>query len=84
MSIILYCKETCPFCHRAKQLLSEKGWAYEEIDLLKHPERRDEMIKKAGGRTTVPQIFIKGHHVGGCDDLFALDAQGKLEELYQK
>ncbi|MFN3855912.1 MAG: glutaredoxin 3 [Phreatobacter sp.] len=79
--IVIYTKDYCPYCHAAKDLLKSKGAAFTEIDILKHPERRSEMVEKAGGRTTVPQIFIAGRHVGGCDDLHALDAAGKLDPL---
>lgn len=79
--IVLYTKSGCPYCMRAKQLLNEKGEAFEEIDILVSPGRRSEMIERAGDRTSVPQIFINGKHVGGCDDLYALDEAGKLDEL---
>lgn len=69
----------CPYCYRAKALLERKGAAFEEIDVWAAPARRPEMVKRAGGRTTVPQIFINGEHVGGCDDLHALDAGGGLD-----
>ena len=62
-------------------LLSKKQATYQEINLDTHPERREEMIEKAGGRRTVPQIFINGQHVGGCDDLHELEKQGKLDGL---
>ncbi|GHE55532.1 hypothetical protein GCM10019059_13710 [Camelimonas fluminis] len=79
--ITIYTKSTCPYCHAARQLLNAKGAAFEEIDILQHPEQRATMIDRAGGRTTVPQIFIGGQHVGGSDDLHALDAAGKLDAL---
>ncbi|MBX9993069.1 glutaredoxin 3 [Phreatobacter oligotrophus] len=79
--IIVYTKDFCPYCHAAKELLRSKGAAFTEIDIQKHPDRRPEMIEKAGGRTTVPQIFIAGKHVGGCDDIHALDEAGKLDPL---
>jgi len=79
--IIVYTKDFCPYCHAAKELLRAKGAAFTEIDIQKHPDRRPEMIEKAGGRTTVPQIFIAGKHVGGCDDIHALDEAGKLDPL---
>jgi glutaredoxin 3 len=66
---------------KAKDLLKQKGQSVTDIGIDVHPERRDEMISKSGGRTTVPQIFINGHHIGGCDDLYALEHQGKLDEL---
>jgi glutaredoxin 3 len=74
----IYTSMFCGFCVRAKALLGRKGVKYEEIDVMEHPERRAEMRRRAGGRNTVPQIFIDGVHVGGSDDLAALDAEGKL------
>lgn len=79
--ITIYTKSTCPYCHAAKQLLNSKGAAFEEIDIQQQPEQRAVMIDRAGGRTTVPQIFIGDQHVGGSDDLHALDAAGKLDPL---
>lgn len=79
----LYTKGYCPYCHRAKALLTEKGVAFTEFEIDKDPTLRDPMIARANGRTTVPQIFIGDTHVGGCDDLFALEAQDKLEALLQ-
>lgn len=79
--IIVYSKSTCPFCARAKALLTRKGAAFTEIDILQQPEERAVMIERAGGRTTVPQIFIGDRHIGGCDDLHELDYDGKLEPL---
>lgn len=79
--IVIYTKDWCPYCQSAKSLLTSKGAAFTEIDLMKHPERRAEMIDKAGGRTSVPQIFIAGRHVGGSDDIHALDDAGKLDAL---
>jgi glutaredoxin 3 len=79
--ITIYTKRWCPFCSAAKDLLDEKGAAYTEVDVEGKPEARREMIQKAGGRTTVPQIFIGDRHVGGCDDLYALDGQGQLDPL---
>lgn len=80
-SIDIYTKAFCPYCHRAKALLDGKGVSYEEIDITFGGPRRGEMIDRAGGRTTVPQIFIDGRHVGGCDDLHALESAGKLDPL---
>jgi glutaredoxin 3 len=79
--ITIYTKQTCPYCVRAKALLTSKGAAFDEVDIERSPERRPEMIKRAGGRTTVPQIFIGEVHVGGCDDIHALDAAGKLQPM---
>ncbi|AWM88954.1 glutaredoxin 3 [Microvirga sp. 17 mud 1-3] len=81
--ITIYSKSWCPYCAAAKRLLDEKGAAYTEIDIEEEPEKRAEMVQKAGGRTTVPQIFIGERHVGGCDDLYALDEKGRLEALLQ-
>lgn len=77
----IYATPTCPFCISAKALLRKKGIRFDEIDLRAHPERRAEMMQRAAGRRTVPQIFIDGQHVGGCDDLFDLDRQGKLDAM---
>ncbi|PRH58710.1 glutaredoxin 3 [Yersinia pestis] len=76
----MYTKATCPFCHRAKALLNAKGAAFHEIAIDNDPAKREEMIARSG-RTTVPQIFIDGQHIGGCDDLHALDARGGLDPL---
>ncbi|MBB4040646.1 glutaredoxin 3 [Microvirga flocculans] len=81
--ITIYTKSWCPYCSAAKKLLSEKGAAFTEIDIEKTPEARAEMIQRAMGRSTVPQIFIGETHVGGCDDLYALDDRGQLEPLLQ-
>jgi glutaredoxin 3 len=80
-SITIYTKSWCPYCSAAKKLLTEKGAAFIEIDIEKKPEARAEMIQKANGRSTVPQIFIGEKPVGGCDDLYALDDRGELEQL---
>lgn len=77
----IYTKSFCPYCWRAKALLDEKGVAYEEIAIDLAAEERQIMIERARGRSTVPQIFIGDVHVGGCDDLVALDRAGKLDEL---
>lgn len=77
----MYIKPTCPFCKKASLVLSRKGADVEVIDIAAEPDRRAEMIQKAGGRTTVPQIFINGQHIGGCDDLLALDKIGQLEVM---
>ncbi len=82
-SITIYTKGWCPYCAAAKDLLKERGAAFEEIDIERQPDRRSEMIDKAGGRTTVPQVFIGGRHVGGCDDLYALDGRGELARLLE-
>ncbi|HET7606103.1 MAG TPA: glutaredoxin 3 [Sphingomicrobium sp.] len=81
MSIEIYTKTFCPYCWRAKALLEAKGIAYREISVDYGGELREQMIQRARGRTTVPQIFIREHHVGGCDDLFALERDGRLDDL---
>jgi glutaredoxin 3 len=81
MTVLIYTKTTCPFCVRAKALLAKKGAAFQEIEITDKPALRSEMIEKAKGRTTVPQIFINGQHIGGCDDLHALEDQSKLDAL---
>jgi len=77
--ITIYTTTTCPYCIRAKALLDRKGAIYQEIN-AQDSKIREEMIQKSGGRKTVPQIFIGDFHVGGCDDLYELDKQGKLDE----
>ena len=77
----LYTSPRCGVCHSAKRLLSQKGVSFSEINILAQPDRKGEMIKRANGGRTVPQIFIGDIHVGGCDDLFALDRAGKLDNL---
>lgn len=78
--VIVYSSDYCPYCTRAKQLLNSKKVAFDEIVVDGKPQLRSEMIKKAG-RTSVPQIWIGPVHVGGCDDLFALERAGKLDAL---
>ena len=80
-TIEIYTKAFCPYCSRAKALLEAKGVQYREIPVDFGGELREQMIQRARGRTTVPQIFIREHHVGGCDDLFALDRAGRLDDL---
>jgi glutaredoxin 3 len=80
MSVLIYSSDWCPFCTRAKMLLSHKGVQFEEINVDGNPTRRQEMMDRSG-RRTVPQIFIGDLHIGGCDDLFALEQQGKLDSL---
>lgn len=79
--IEVYTKFLCPYCTRAKALLTAKGVAFEEIDISTGGPRRTEMIDRSGGRLTVPQIFIDGRHIGGSDDLAALDRAGGLDPL---
>lgn len=80
--VLIYTSAWCPYCIRAKSLLSEKGVAFEEISVDGKPDLRAEMARKAG-RTSVPQIWIGERHVGGCDDLVALERAGKLDALLQ-
>ena len=83
--ILMYTMGHCPYCARAKALLSKKGvQSWEDYDLEIVPEKRAEMLEKSGGRRTVPQIFIGDRHVGGADDLFALDAAGGLDPLLKQ
>ena len=77
----IYSKMFCGYCYSAKRLLDAKGVAYEEYDITLGGPKRGEMIQRAMGRTTVPQIFIDGVHVGGCDDLHALDRDGRLDPM---
>ena len=80
--VVMYAKRTCPYCHRAERLLRERGANDLELIFIdQDPCRRSEMIERANGRTTVPQIFIGGQHVGGSDDLAALDRAGKLSPM---
>jgi glutaredoxin 3 len=81
MPVTIYTKDWCPYCRAAKDLLRQKGVAFEEIEITGKPEARSAMIQRAGGRSTVPQIFVGERHVGGCDDLYALDARGELDRL---
>jgi glutaredoxin 3 len=81
LKITMYTTFLCPYCHAAKELLHEKKAVFEEIDVSYSPVLREEMVAKAGGRTSVPQIWIGDRHIGGCDDLHALDGQGKLDAL---
>lgn len=79
----IYTTMLCGYCYRAKKLLEERGAAFTEIDVMTDGKLREEMRNRSGGRQTVPQIFIDGRHVGGCDDLYALDKAGKLAPLLQ-
>ncbi|MBN8891153.1 MAG: glutaredoxin 3 [Rhodospirillales bacterium 70-18] len=79
--IEIYTQPWCPYCTRAKQLLDKKGVAYREIDAPGGTPAREEAMRRSGGRTSVPQIFIAGRHIGGCDDIVALDRAGKLDAL---
>ena len=80
-TVEIYTKAFCPYCTRAKALLASKGVAAEEFDITMGGPKRAEMIQRASGRSTVPQVFIDGRHVGGSDDLAALDRAGKLDPL---
>lgn len=80
-TIEIYTNPWCGYCARAKKLLDAKGVSYEEIDIEAQPRRRPEMVDRAGGRTSVPQLFIDGQHIGGCDDTYALEKAGKLDPL---
>ena len=77
----IYTKMFCPYCTRAKQLLAGKGVTFQEYDITMGGSKREEMLSRANGRHTVPQIFINDHHVGGSDDLYALEANGRLDPL---
>ena len=81
MPVEIYTTPICGFCHAAKRLLTQKGVSFTEIDVMAAPERRAEMVQRANGGRTVPQIFIGTTHVGGCDDLYALERAGKLDPL---
>ena len=78
-NVTIYTSSLCGFCYRAKSLLNKKNILYEEIDIDLNQEKRSEMVKKSSGRTSVPQIFYKNHHIGGCDELFKLDEENGLK-----
>lgn len=80
-NVVIYSSAFCPFCHRAKALLQQKGVSFKEVSVDMNPSMRAEMRQKAGGVNSVPQIWIGDTHVGGCDDLYALEAKGALEPL---
>ena len=79
----IYSSKWCPFCHRAKRLLQSKGVGFEEFDVDADPALRNEMTQRSGGRRTVPQIFIDDFHIGGSDELAALERVGRLNEILQ-
>ena len=79
--VTIYTKPYCPYCIRAVSLLEKKGVEFQEIEAAFDPEKRQEMVQRANGRATFPQIFINGDHIGGSDDLHALDREGKLDAL---
>lgn len=81
MTITVYSKPSCPFCKKAIAVLKRHGVEPSIIDLTANPGRRQEALTRSNGRTTVPQIFINDTHVGGCDDLIALEKSGKLDEM---
>jgi glutaredoxin 3 len=80
-AVDIYTIKYCPYCQDAKELLSRKGVSFHEIDATTNRDLRNEMIERSGGRSTYPQIFIGATHVGGCDDLYALDEAGGLDAL---
>jgi glutaredoxin 3 len=82
-SVLMYCTAACPFCQSAEQLLVKKGARIDKVRIDLEPARRAEMTQKSGGRRTVPQIWIGSRHVGGCDDLYALEREGKLAPLLE-
>ncbi|MFY9237657.1 MAG: glutaredoxin 3 [Roseovarius sp.] len=77
----IYTSPLCGFCHAAKRLLSQKGVNFSEVDIAREPAKRAEMMQRANGGRTVPQIFVGDMHVGGCDELYALERAGKLDAL---
>jgi glutaredoxin 3 len=79
--IDIYTSPLCGFCYQAKELLQDKNITFNEIDIIAQPNRRNEMLKRANGQQTVPQIFIDDTHIGGCDDLYSLNARGELDPL---
>ena len=80
-NIEIYTSPFCGFCYRAKSLLNDKDVDYIEVDIISQPKRRSEMIRRAGGLQTVPQIFIDNQHIGGCDELYELEAKDKLDSI---
>lgn len=82
ISVEIYMKTTCGYCIRARQLLESKQVEFVEYVIDVGGPKRLEMIQRSGGRTTVPQIFVRGRHIGGCDDLYALERDGKLNDLF--
>jgi len=80
-TVEIYTSPLCGFCHAAKRLLTQKGVTFAEVNVLSDPDRKPEMIQRANGGRTVPQIFIGETHVGGCDELYALEQAGKLDQL---
>jgi glutaredoxin 3 len=83
MKIEIYTKSTCPYCHKAKDLLLKKNLKFQEYDLIQNPELRDLMINRTGGITTVPQIFINDEYFSDCDKLYILENTGKLDQIIE-
>ena len=79
--VVIYTTGLCPFCLLAKRLLTEKDVSYQEVDVLMDPRGRADMVEKSGGRTSVPQIFVDDLHIGGSDDLYALEQEGRLDGI---
>lgn len=79
--VTIYTKPYCPYCLRAVDLLEKKGVAFTEVEAAFDPDKRQEMIRRSGGRATFPQIFVGDRHIGGCDDMLALERAGKLDPL---
>lgn len=79
--VVIYTKPGCPYCIRAKALLDRKGAAYQEIIASNDPEKKAEMVQRSNGKMTFPQIFINDQHIGGCDELHAVEAKGELDAL---
>ena len=80
-SVTIYTSQLCGYCHAAKRLLNSKDVSFDEIDVMMNSDKRQEMMQRANGRHTVPQVFVGDTHVGGYDDLAALERQGKLDPL---
>ena len=83
IKVEVYSGDFCPYCLRAKALLEKKGVSYSEYNVQRDADRRSEMLERSNGARTIPQIFIDGHHVGGCDDLYALERRGELDAWLQ-
>ena len=79
--VTIFTKPYCPFCIRALDLLEKKGVAFTEVEAAFDPDKRQEMIRRSGGRATFPQIFVGDQHIGGCDEMMALERDGKLDPL---
>jgi glutaredoxin 3 len=79
----IYSTMLCPFCYQAKSLLKSKGVQYEEIDVMLCPGKRREMVERSGGRTSVPQIFVDGTHIGNCDEIYEMESKGELTGILE-